>query len=48
MPYEHALILQEMGHVLGDVEALARSTFEFAALGAVEESRPIAKTYPGA
>jgi class 3 adenylate cyclase/tetratricopeptide (TPR) repeat protein/predicted ATPase len=46
MPYERALILQEMGHVLGDVEALARSTVEFSALGAVEAGRPAGTAHP--
>ena len=41
MPYEHGLILREMGYALDDTEALARSTAEFSTIGAVEDVRPV-------
>jgi len=46
MPYEHGLILLEMGHALGDTEALARSTAELSALGAVEDVRSVGVGQP--
>jgi tetratricopeptide (TPR) repeat protein len=39
MPYEHALILREMGLSLGDREASERAVEELLALGAVEDAR---------
>jgi tetratricopeptide (TPR) repeat protein len=46
MPYEHGLILREMGHATGDSEALARSAAELAAMGAVEDVRPVGFDQP--
>ncbi len=39
MPYEHALILREMGSSLDDPQAMERATEELLALGAVEDAR---------
>ena len=46
MPYEHGLVLREMGHAVGDIEALARSAAELSALGAVDDVRPVGFDQP--